>query len=386
MADPRPTGELAPVPSSQDLQRSTRIVKLKVLSMRGGGFGGLGDPGPDDADMYADVKIDGQLMHSAVIHGHDSFSFPDPYEPFTWFKIVPAVPDDTDPVESIELEVKTADARWAGTDDDVFLRLGPDLRFPLDKRLYNDFERNDRDTYSVPIDAEVWRGMRVGDIGQVQIEKSRDFLAGGWKLGGVKLRVNGKVVYDNQGINRWLEDDNRTWRAPDFAPRNPRGGKIPVVIRIGEDDLLYGGNDRGDVNPFDKRRDVSIGYVPGRPREAATRGGSLLGGRLFGDGDEASIAYRLETIAPKPMRAPTGSGDPLPLRADQRETRAPHHRVLLRHGDGGEPGCRPRRPVPAQSSQRAQGGDRGIPRSRAGRLGDAVALPPLRRVFLCHRR
>ncbi len=300
MAERGVTGPVKPVPSSQDLQRSTRIVVLKVTNLRGEG---LGDPGPDSADMYADIKIGGQLMHSAVIHGEDKFNFPDPYEPFTWFKVVPAVPDRPEPVESVEVEVKTADVRWAGTDDDVFLRLGAGLRYPLDKRLYNDFERNDRDTYSVPIDAEVKAGMTVDDITQVQIEKSRDLLAGGWKLGGVVLRVNGRVLYENKGVNRWLEDDNRTWRAPDFVRRNPRGAKIPVWLTLEEDDSLYGANDHGDINPYDKRRTVSIGYAPGPPLQRKTVGSSLLGGRLFGDGDEASIVYRLETVTPVPMPA-----------------------------------------------------------------------------------
>ena len=131
LADPTPAGQLGPVPSSQNLQRDTRIVVLRVLRMRGRG---LGDPGPDDADMYARVRIDGQPMASAVIHGHDRYSFPDPNEPFTWIKAVPAVPDEGEPVESVEVEVRTGDVRWAGTDDDVYLRLGANLRFPLDKR------------------------------------------------------------------------------------------------------------------------------------------------------------------------------------------------------------------------------------------------------------
>ena len=94
----------------------------------------------------------------------------------------------------------------------------------------------------------------------MQIEKSQDGIAGGWKLGGVKLRVNGRVVYDSQHIDRWLEDNHRTWTAPNFTPRDPRGSRIPVRLRLGEDDALYGGDDHGDINPFDRRRDVLVGY------------------------------------------------------------------------------------------------------------------------------
>lgn len=298
LADPNPSGLLGPVPSSQELQRTSRIVVLRVLSMRAHG---LGDPGTDDADMYARVRIGGQPMASAVIHGHDRYSFPNPNEPFTWIKAAPAVPNEAEPVESIEVQVRTGDVRWAGTDDDVYLRLARNLRFQLDKRLYDDFERGDRDTYSVPIDEAVRAGMRVGDITRVQLEKSPDRLAGGWRLGGVRLRVNGRLVYDDQSINRWLENDRRTWTAPNFVASAPRGPKIPVWLRLAEDDFLYGGDDYGDINPFDRRETVSVGYAPGALLQRTTTGGGRLGGRLD-DGEEATITYRLETITPELMR------------------------------------------------------------------------------------
>ena len=298
MADFNPPGQIAPVPSSQDLQRSMRIVVLRVLQMRGIH---LGDPSFDHADMYARARIAGQPFASAVIHDHDRYSFPYSNEPSTWLKAVPAVPDEGEPVESIEVEITTGDVRFAGTDDDVQLRLGRRLRFPLDKRLYDDFERGDRDTYSVPIDGAVADGMRVGDITQVQIEKSRDGVAGGWRLAGVRLRVNGRVIYSNRSVARWLENRRRTWTAPDFVRRAPRGTKIPVWLRLAEDDFLYGDDDEGDINPYDRRRTVSIGYAPGPPLERRTTGGGLLGGRLD-DGGEATVRYSLETITPEPIR------------------------------------------------------------------------------------
>jgi hypothetical protein len=300
IAEPSPTGQLGPVPSSQGIQRNTKIVVLRIHRMRSNGLvGGFGDPGPDRADMYANVRIDGQPMTSAVIEGHDSFSFGNPNEPYTWIKAVPAVPNEGVPVEHIEVEVKTSNSGSSGTDDDVYLRVGPNLRFPLDKRLYDDFERGDRDTYSVPIDEATRAGMTVGDIRQVGIEKSRDGIAGGWKLGGVKLIVNGRLVYSNQGINRWLEDSHRTWTAPNFTRRATRGRKIPVRLRLDEDDYLYGGDDEGDINPFDRRWVVLVGYIPDEnfPLRRTTGGGGRLGGRLD-DGDEATITYSIETIEP----------------------------------------------------------------------------------------
>lgn len=299
VADWNPPGEISPVPSSQDLQRSTRIVALRVLNMRGEG---LGDPGPDQADMFARVRIDGQPMTSAIINDEDGFSFSKPNAPFTWFKVVPATPDEQEPLESVEVEVHTADAAWAGTNDDVFLRLAGGLRLPLDKGLYDDFERNDRDSYSVPIDDAVRKGLRVGDITRVKLEKSPDgFAGGGWKLAGVKLRVNGKPFFDNQHIDRWLEDDHRTWEASDFTPQDPRGTKIPIMLSLSEDDTFYGGDDAGDINPDDNRDTVSIGYTPGAPLQGLARGGNRLGGRQGFGGDGAAITYRLETLEPVPM-------------------------------------------------------------------------------------
>jgi hypothetical protein len=294
MAAPDPPGEVGPVAPSTDLQRDTRLVRLQLLRYRGRG---LGDPGPDEADVFLRARIAGQPYRSANIEGEDSFSFRRPNHPFTFLKAVPAAPSEREPVTSIEIEVRTGDVRYAGTDDDVFLRLGPDLRFNLDKRLYDDFERGDRDTYSVPIDAATRAGLRVGDLRFVQLEKARDGIAGGWRLGGVRLRVNGRVVLDEPRVDRWLEDDRRTWRSARFRPSDPRGPRIPVWMRLVEEDSLYGDDDHGDVNPFDRRRDVAVAYAPGPPLTVTSPGGSRLGGRL-GDGDEATIVYRLDTIVP----------------------------------------------------------------------------------------
>jgi hypothetical protein len=43
--------------------------------------------------------------------------------------------------------------------------------------------------------------------------KSSDGVAGGWKLKGVQIIANGNTIYNNQAINKWLEDDDRVWSA-----------------------------------------------------------------------------------------------------------------------------------------------------------------------------
>jgi hypothetical protein len=308
-----PVGETFPVESSRDMQLGTRFVRLQVLSMRGLE---LGDPGPDDADMYARASVAGQGLDSAVINSHDRFSFPKPYHPFTWLKAVAPGGVYGEPVSTMTVEIHTADARSAGTDDDVSLRVGPGLTWTLDKRLYDDFERDDRDTYSVPIDAATRSGLSVGDLRYVEIAKSRDGVAGGWKLGGVKLTVNGRVLYRKAKVNRWLEDNKRTWRAPDFAPSAPAGPALPVWLDLREDDnIVYGGDDQGDVNSHDARNALARGYVPGSVVEQTIRGGERYSGRIGKDGDDAILRYRIDTldlVAPPPLPRPPDPPPPPP--------------------------------------------------------------------------
>jgi hypothetical protein len=298
---PRPNGELLPITSSQGLQGSTRFVQMKVTSMKGVGLRSLGDPTPvDRADMYSRASIAGQSFQSGEINGRDSFSFGRPYAPFTFIKAIGVGGVYAEPVTTMTVEIRTSSKTFAGTDDDVYLRISPTLRFELDKSLYDDFERGDRDTYSVPIDAAVLAGLKVGDISRVQIEKSPDGAAGGWRLRGVKLVVNGRTLYSRDGIERWLEDDHRTWRAPDFTQSGPSGAALPITLDLyDEDSNVYGGDDHGDLNRYDNRRRLALAYQPGTVVGERATGGSFLSGRI-GDGDKASVTYTIETLTPAP--------------------------------------------------------------------------------------
>ncbi|HEV7918949.1 MAG TPA: PLAT/LH2 domain-containing protein, partial [Solirubrobacterales bacterium] len=276
----------AAIASSRPLQAATRFVRLQIVYMRGID---LGDPGPDDGDMYSRATIDGQRYVSPVIQAHDRFSFGKPYYPFTFIKSVPKGASRDEPIREMTVEIRTSSSRFSGTDDDMYLRISPQKRFLLDKLVYDDFERGDRDTYSVPIDAAARAGLKMGDLQYAQIEKSRDGVAGGYKLGGVTLRVNGRTVVANNGIERWLEKNHRTWRAPGFVGAARFGPAVPVWFDLREDDLrIYGGDDQGDVNPFDARDAIVRGYVPGPGAvdEAPTTGGRRHGGRLTKGGDK----------------------------------------------------------------------------------------------------
>lgn len=308
-------------PASTQLQRETQFVQLQVRKMRGLD---LGDPGPDDADLFARASIAGQPYHSTVIHGHDSFSFSRPHGPFTWIKAVPVGARFARPVTDIKVRIKTGNVRYAGTDDDVTVNLGPGLTFTLDKRLYDDFERGDDDTYELGIDSLTKRGgITLGDITQFVIRKSRDGVAGGWRLGGAQLIVNGRELFRNDRIDRWLEDDRRT-----FTGRVTRDHRttpaMPVWLELMEDDLVYGADDKGDINPFDRRRLEILGYAPGPLIERTVTGGRRLSGRLgIGNGDKGRITYRLETVrgvAPPVAPVPTGGASTGPVADPTPET------------------------------------------------------------------
>ena len=297
------TERVAEPASSRGMQLGTRLVKLEVVRMRGYDWA-LGDPGPDDADLYVNARIRGQIFDSPVIHDHDRFGFPKPYGSFTWIRSVPAGWRASTPVSTLTVRVKTGDRRFAGTDDGVYLRVNNGLRFSLDKRLYDDFERGDDDTYAVPLDAVTRAGLSLKDLTMARIEKSRDGLGGPWFLQSFSVRLNGRVVA-SKVVNKWLEDNRRTAAAS--VTRDHRTSDIvPVWVSLEEDDYLYGFDDDGDVNVFDRNTAVSFGYVPGAPlTRPEDTGGKRLSGRLgMQNGEKGQFQLRLSTIgivAPPPL-------------------------------------------------------------------------------------
>jgi hypothetical protein len=114
--------------------------------------------------------------------------------------------NDPNIVNSLSVRISTADVSWAGTDDDVTLTLAG-RNWNLDNPGHDDFERGNNDTF----DLDPGTGLYVSDIHSIRIHKSPDGIAGGWKLKGVRLTVNGSTIYSNQSINKWMEDGDRTW-------------------------------------------------------------------------------------------------------------------------------------------------------------------------------
>ncbi|MGH2491012.1 MAG: PLAT/LH2 domain-containing protein [Candidatus Limnocylindria bacterium] len=115
---------------------------------------------------------------------------------------------DASLVNTLRVEVGTADVRWAGTDDDVSITLAG-RSWNLDNPWHNDFERGHTDGFNL----DPGTGLYLTDIHSVTIHKSPDGLAGGWKLKGVNVVANGATIFNNQSINKWLEDNDRNWSA-----------------------------------------------------------------------------------------------------------------------------------------------------------------------------
>lgn len=113
---------------------------------------------------------------------------------------------DSSLVNQLTVRVTTADVNNAGTDDKVTLRLAG-RTWTLDNQGHDDFERGNTDTFEL----DPQTGFYVNDINTIRIEKASDGSYGGWRLGGIELVVNGTTVFNNQSIDRWLEDDDRTW-------------------------------------------------------------------------------------------------------------------------------------------------------------------------------
>jgi len=111
-----------------------------------------------------------------------------------------------DIVNRLQVKVTTANVAWAGTDDDVTIYLGG-RHWNLDNPNHDDFERGHTDTFDLDPGTGLYRSM----LSSIRLHKSPDGAAGGWKLKGLQILVNGVSIYNNQIINKWLEDSNRDW-------------------------------------------------------------------------------------------------------------------------------------------------------------------------------
>ena len=109
-------------------------------------------------------------------------------------------------VNRLEIKVTTADVGQAGTNDDVQIGLAG-RSWTLDNAGANDFERGNTDSFLL----DPGTGLYISMLRTIHIHKSSDGASGGWKLQGLEILTNGVRIYNNQSINKWLEDDDRDW-------------------------------------------------------------------------------------------------------------------------------------------------------------------------------
>ena len=316
---------------SQDMQKNTEFVAVSINHLNDATtalqFGV--DPLADEADFYARARIAGQNFTSGMIHGRDTVKFLPPLYPFTFIKAVPKGVSVDEPLVNLEVNIETADDLHAGTDDDIYVAINNKNWFNLDLPLYNDFERGNKDTYSIVVP----NGLLVKDIDFIRLGKKEDGVAGGWKLGGISVRANGAVVYEKHGIDTWLEKSNLVWQAPDFVKKTPKTTDIPITISLYDSDgFLYGKDDHCDINLCYGQYDLHVLYNPNtgafRGDFAGKDGAKTTGGSIFGgegqDDDRCEMTFGLKRVAvtpaaklPPPERNEPDSPDLVRVRAPE---------------------------------------------------------------------
>ena len=126
-----------------------------------------------------------------------------------WWFDEDSVASGSDLVNELQVRVTTANEAFAGTDDDVYIRIGS-REWKLDRPTHDDFEQGNTDVFH--LDPGI--GLRLDDLTSVMIRKPTDAWGlGPWKLEGLKIRANGNTIYNNQDINVWIQTGNLTWSA-----------------------------------------------------------------------------------------------------------------------------------------------------------------------------
>lgn len=130
-------------------------------------------------------------------------------------------------IGTLTVEIRTADANLAGTDDDVYFGLIRDdgeqwFSHVLDKgsgllglgtAICNDFERGSVQTYYLFVNRQ---DFPIDRIAKVFLQKDDDFVGGGWKVESLTVTINGATYFDGR-INTWLQDDHLRWEGEVMA-------------------------------------------------------------------------------------------------------------------------------------------------------------------------
>lgn len=150
--------------------------------------------------------------------------------------LTPAPTPTPAPPGVLTVKVTTGNVKDAGTDDDVYLDIGT-AQWSLDNPGVNDFERGSKDVFMVA------RGVRKEDIKQIALRKSPDGLFGGWFLEGIEVFLDDELIYRNDHINLWIENDTTlVWTAPDYPAVEP-GRVVELAVEIATGDVKDAGTD-----------------------------------------------------------------------------------------------------------------------------------------------
>lgn len=118
-------------------------------------------------------------------------------------------------VSNLKVLIKTGNVKKAGTDDKIWFDIGK-YRWQLDNPKKNDFEKGHTDTFNLTLPAG---GLKTSDIWRYLICKAPDGDSGGWNFGGLKVLVNNATHYENNAINKWIEDESvRYWEKTSNKP------------------------------------------------------------------------------------------------------------------------------------------------------------------------
>ncbi len=308
IANPSPPVSETPVPGSATIAAATEFVEVKIHHLKqiddidGGDVPLVSE---NDADWFTKATIAGQSFTSCLIDGHNRFNFPHPYGKMTFLKSVPKPGTFATPVWSLRVRLRTGNKDGAGTDMDLHLRISDQIRLEFPYGDFDDFERGRNDYY----DFKVPKGMNVGHIQYLQLEKSGGGRNHEWLLGGIHVMVNGARIFSNDSIERWFRQKNESYRLPGFTRPVHTSPSVPIILELWDDDWgITGNDDQADICPA-KGKELRLVFDTTRNR---VRGDVFGSGRFLvrgaGDSDRAEIGFSVARI---PLTPATGKFGPI---------------------------------------------------------------------------
>jgi hypothetical protein len=118
------------------------------------------------------------------------------------------------PIETLIVDIRTRDQRFAGTDDPIHLLIGGE-DFNLDNPEKNDFERGNTDRFTLTVGHHRLTRDLIEAVGVISVIKTEDSVfGGGWNFAAITIRIgadSAEPIYDNQAVNTSLDGDDLQW-------------------------------------------------------------------------------------------------------------------------------------------------------------------------------